>query len=163
MRAISMDKDYFQIFVIVFLTFLYFLMRGLGRFPTFIVNFALTLGFFYYVGKLFSKKTSFSSLLMTISYSLFPTLIWFSTTALLALLLPPPRTPSLMGKSFSVLYVAFSLALLWWKIMLVYLAVRFSLKLQFYRVSYTLLLYTICLLSLTYIAYVMGYSKVPFI
>jgi hypothetical protein len=115
------------------------------------------------VGISLKKKIKISSMLFTFSYGLLPTTIWFYMSLVLLYLLPPPRTQSLQGKVFSVLYVSFSLSLLLWKIILSYLAIRFSLKLGFYSTMIALIFYIGFIAILSYFGLTLGLSKVPFI
>jgi len=169
MRKISLEKDYYQLLIITGLIFLYFKFIYFLRDKTypatlvflfFIFNFLLTVSFFYLLNK---KKASFSSFIFTFSYSLFPTLIWFLSTSLLYILLPPPRTFSLLGKAFSIFFIAYSLSLLIWKLILEYLAVRFSTKQNFLRIFYMMVLYLTWFLPYSVFLYYFHFFRVPFI
>ncbi len=163
MRKISTETDYSQLFWIGLFIFLYFLITGFAKILTFIVLFIGTVGIMYALGRGWKKVIKISNILFTFSYGLLPTTIWFYLSLALFYLLPPPRTPSLQGKIFSVLYVSFSLSLLLWKLILTYLAIRFSLKLGFYSTIFSLVLYTFCILTISYFGFTLGLSKVPFI
>lgn len=177
MRKISLEKDYYQLLIITGLIFLYFKFVYFLRdkpypatlvFLFFIFNFLLTVSFFYLFNKFFNsdqnkKETSFSSFIFTFSYSIFPTLIWFLSTSMLYIFLPPPRTFSLLGKGFSIFFIAFSLSLLIWKLILVYLAVRFSTKQNFFRIFYIVILYLIWFIPYSIFLYHFKLFRVPFI
>ncbi|MGB5034352.1 MAG: hypothetical protein WBO56_00965 [Microgenomates group bacterium] len=163
MRKISLETDKLQIFWIAFFLVTYFLTVGLVKILTFIVLFVSTILFMLAVGISLKKKIKISSMLFTFSYGLLPTTIWFYMSLVLLYLLPPPRTQSLQGKVFSVLYVSFSLSLLLWKIILSYLAIRFSLKLGFYSTMIALIFYIGFIAILSYFGLTLGLSKVPFI
>lgn len=163
MRSISLEKDYFQLFWIAFFITLYFLMTGFTKIVYFLILFSGTLIIMYAVEKVWKKTNNISNILFSFSYGLLPTTIWFYLSLALFYLLPPPRTLSLQGKIFSVLYVSFSLSLLLWKLILTYLAIRFSLKLGFYSTMITLTLYVLCIFVVSYYGYTLGLSKVPFI
>jgi len=175
MRKISLEKDYWQILIIFFLVFLYFKLSYFLKdkpypasftFFTFLVNFFLTAGFFYFLSKFIKKKdsgTSFKSLLFSLSYSLFPTLIWFESVSLLYLILPPPRTTSILGISFSIFFIAYSLSLLFWKLILVFLAIRFSLRLSFYQILYLWFLYLLWFIPYSILLYQAKLFRLPFI
>jgi len=163
MRKISLETDKLQIFWIAFFVVTYFLTVGLVKILTFIVLFVSTILFMLAVGLSLKKKIKISSMLLTFSYGLLPTTIWFYMSLVLLYLLPPPRTQSLQGKVFSVLYVSFSLSLLLWKIILSYLAIRFSLKLGFYSTMIALIFYIGFIAILSYFGLTLGLSKVPFI
>lgn len=163
MRSISLEADNVQLYILFFLVFLYFLLVGLGKATTFIVLFGSTLFLIYTAGRVLGKNVQLKSILFTFGYALIPTLIWFFSSYALYHLLPPPRTSSVLGKAFSVFYVSFSLSLLLWKLILTYLAIRFSLKLRFYPAIFTLILYAICILTLSYFGYILNLAKVPFV
>jgi len=177
MRKISFEKDYYQLLVIAGLIFLYFKFIYFLREKTypatlvflfFILNFILTVSFFYFINKFFSsnqkeKEITFSSYIFTFSYSLFPTLIWFLSTSLLYIFLPPPRTLSLLGKGFSIFFIAYSLSLLIWKLILEYLAVRFSAKQNFLRILYMMILYLVWFLPYSVLLYNFRFFRIPFI
>ena len=175
MRKISLEKDYWQILIIFFLVFLYFKLSYFLKdkpypasftFFTFLVNFFLTAGFFYFLSKFIKKKdsvTSFKSLLFSLSYCLFPTLIWFESVSLLYLILPPPRTTSILGISFSIFFIAYSLSLLFWKLILVFLAIRFSLRLSFYQILYLWFLYLLWFIPYSILLYQAKLFRLPFI
>lgn len=174
-RRLSFEDDYFQIFFIFFFVFCYFKFAYFLKnkpypatltFLIFLVNLFLTLEFFYRLGLIINKKRkdiSFQNLFFTFSYSLLPTLFWFSSVSLLYIILPPPRTTSFLGISFSIFFLAFSLSLLAWKLILVFLSLRFSLKLNFYQIIYLLILYLIWFLPYSVILYRFRIFKIPFI
>ncbi len=121
------------------------------------------IGLIYILGKILGNSGKIKSIYVLWSYSLIPTLVWFIITSLLYLLIPPPRTLSITGKVFSVVFIAFSLAVLLWKLILFYLTVRFSLKADLKKI----LLITIIILPLviiyTLISYQLKIFRIPFI
>lgn len=177
LRKISFEKDYYQpltIFIGVFLyfKFVYFLRDkpypATFIFLIFVINFFLTIIFFYFLTRFFDsdqneKRITFFSFIFTFSYSLFPTLIWFLSTSILYVFLPPPRTISLLGKAFSIFFVAFSLSLLVWKLILFYLSVRFSSKQNFYRILYMIILYLVWFIPYSIFLYYLKIFRIPFI
>ena len=172
MRKISLEKDYYQLLTIFGLVFLYFkfiyFLRN-NSYPAtliyilFIFNFLLTTCFFYFLSKVFEKKLNWKSFIFTFSYSLFPTLIWFLSTSILYVFLPPPRTFSLLGKGFSIFFVAYSLSLLIWKFILFYLAIRFYSKQNFFRIIYMIILYLTWFIPYSVILYQFKLFRIPFI
>lgn len=123
----------------------------------------LACGIIWSVSRRMGGRGGFRSLAVAWGYSLIPTVCWFLLTSLLYLVLPPPRTTSLAGITFSVLFLVFSVSMLIWKIMLGYLAIRFSLKLDLGRILAItaatvpfLAAYSICM-------YKVGIFKVPFL
>lgn len=172
MRKISLERDYFQLAIIFGLVFLYFKFIYFLRdksypaaliFLFFLFNFSLTVSFFYFLSKNFEKDVRLRSFIFTFSYSLLPTLIWFLSTSILYVFLPPPRTLSLLGKGFSVFFTAYSLSLLVWKLILVYLAVRFSSKQNFFRIIYIIILYSIWFIPYSIFLYQFKLFRIPFI
>ncbi len=172
MRSISAEKNAYQLLIIFFAVFSYFyIANGIKHFvihPVFIflltvAQFIVTVLFFYSLSKLFSGKSSLSSFVYTFAYGLVPTLVWFSINTWLYEVLPPPRTASLPGKSFSIVFVAFSVSVLLWKLILVYLGIRFSSKRNFYSIVYMIVLYMCVFLPYTVFMYRMHFFRVPFI
>lgn len=175
MRKISLEKDYWQPGIIIGLIFIYFKFIYYLRdkiypatfiYVSFVINFFLTVTFFYLVSKLFSKNKKeviFSNFLFTFSYSLLPTLVWFLLTSFLFIFIPPPRTFSLLGKGFSIFFITYSSSLLIWKLLLFYLAVRFSSKQNFYKVIYMILLYLLWFTPYSIFLYSFKLFRIPFI
>ncbi|PJA55472.1 hypothetical protein CO165_03385 [Candidatus Roizmanbacteria bacterium CG_4_9_14_3_um_filter_33_18] len=175
MRKISYEKDYYQPIIIISLVFIYFKFIYYLRdkiYPAtliyflFIINVLLTVIFFYLLSKLFSnnkKEITFSSFVFTFSYSLFPTIIWFLSTSILYIFLPPPRTFSILGKGFSIFFVAYSMSLLIWKLIIGYLAMRFSSKQNFFKIIYMIILYLIWFIPYSIFLYQFKLFRIPFI
>lgn len=163
MRKISLETDRFQLVWIAFFVGLYFHLIGIEKIFIFLILFLCTFLFIQAVGLSLKKVSRGKSILFTFGYGLLPTTIWFYLSLALLYLLPPPRTQSLQGKIFSVLYVSFSLSLLLWKIILTYLAIRFSLKLGFYSTIIALVFYILFIMVLSYFGLTLGLSRVPFI
>lgn len=173
MRKLSFRVDYYQILIIFFLVFIYFKFAYFLRdepypatitFLVFLLTFFLTIFFFYFFSKiLFHQKGKFINLVFSFAFTLMPTLIWFGATSLFYLLLPPPRTMSIFGRSFSIFFIAFSLSLLVWKMILVFLSLRFSLRLNFYQILYIWLLYFSWFIPYSILLYQFRLFRVPFI
>jgi hypothetical protein len=89
--------------------------------------------------------------------------VWFYITSSLYVLLPPPRTVSILGISYSYIFIVFSLIVLLWKTIIVYLAVRFSSWLSFQEIIYGVLLFFVWFTPLSYLLYFMKIFRVPFI
>lgn len=97
------------------------------------------------------------------AFSYLPTYVWFSMTALLYFLLPPPRTSSFLGQSFSAAFIAFSLFVLLWKMLLYYLTLRIGLKMTLFEtVLASVFLFPLFSLF-SFISYKMGIFRVPFV
>jgi len=170
-RKISADNDQYQLIIIFGMIFLYFkfiyYLRGKPYpatllFLIFVINFLITVSLFYWLSKP-ANKIRFSSFIFTFSYSLLPTLTWFVASSLLYVLLPPPRTISILGRGFSIFFLAFSLSLLAWKLILVYLSLRFSSRLGIYRILYMMFLYMLWFIPCTIFLYHFKLFRVPFI
>lgn len=172
LRKVSQEKDYLQVFFIFLLIFVYFFWVDKIRklvispyiiFSVFLLNFILTIIFFHFLTKIIAKTSSLSSYIFTFTYSLFPTFIWFVTNALIYTFLPPPRHMTFLGGTFSIVFTAFSLSLLLWKLILTYLSIRFSSKMGFYRIIYFMILYLCLILPYSVILYKLKLFRVPFI
>jgi len=99
----------------------------------------------------------------TWALSYVPTIIWFYASFYLFLLFPPPRSESMQGVVLSVLFLAFSLSLLAWKGILAYLSIRFSSRVQFYRVLYYIFLYLAVSIPVWILLYNLHIFRVPFV
>ena len=123
----------------------------------------ISVGCIYLASRLLRVRIAFVTVLIAWSYTLIPTILWFLTTSLLYVILPPPRTTSALGMTFSLLFLIFSATLLWWKVTLCYLTLRFSLKLNLAK---TVLVALLCAPVLAWWAvgmYRWGVFKVPFL
>ena len=172
MRKIAAEKDFWQIVILFSLVFIYFKFAYFLRdkpypatftFLVFFLHFFLSTLFFYLLSWFSEKDLKLSSFIFTFSYSLLPTLLWFLSTSILYIILPPPRTFSLLGRAFSIFFIAYSFSLLAWKIILLYLAVRFSTKLNFYRIVYLMILYLIWFIPYCLLLYYNRIFRIPFI
>lgn len=102
-----------------------FLTFNLGKlFYAAIVTYIVIVVAIYLTGRLVGGKGEISSVFSVWSYSYLPTLIWFFTTTLLYVFLPPPRTISFLGQIFSIFFVFLSLGLLFWKTLIYFLTLR---------------------------------------
>lgn len=172
MRKISTESDHTQLYIIFFFVFLYFQLANKAKqlfFPSilppliFILHFFLTICFFYGISKLYNKSVKFKEFVFTFTYTLLPTLIWFTTNSLLYRFLPPPRTFSIPGKAFSIFFISFSVSVLCWKLILFYLAIRFSSKTKFFNILYMLLLYLCLFIPYSLLLYHLKIFRIPFI
>lgn len=172
MRKISEEKDYSQVFILFLAVFLYFKFAYFLRdkpypasltFLVFFINFFLVIAFFYSLGWLTDRKIRFSSFIFTLAYSLFPTLIWFGSSSIMYIIVPPPRSLSILGKGFSIFFIAYSVSLLAWKMILLYLALRFSTRLGFYRIAYMLTLFLAWFIPYSILLYQLRLFRMPFI
>lgn len=97
------------------------------------------------------------------AYTLIPTAVWFLVTSLLFVILPPPRTSSVQGIVFSILYLVFSISLLFWKIILAYLAIRFSMKMDLLRIIGASVIASPFIVITSICLYRVGIFRVPFL
>lgn len=179
MRKVAKEKDYAQIGIIFLLIYMYFTLATIVRtrslypffistsavvtFAYFLIGFLSTVLFFYIMGRILRMSTSALPLVFTFAYSLFPTMIWFTTTSLLYYLLPPPRTISGYGQLFSIVFIAFSLTLLFWRLILFYLALRFSFKAPFYKIMVAILFFLLWFVPYCFFMYSLRIFRIPFI
>lgn len=128
-----------------------------------IFTFIFSWGALYFVGKLFGGKGRALHILYPWLYSLIPTLLWFLTTSFFYFILPPPRTDSIKGVVFSLLFIGISITLFYWKAMLYYLTLRFGHKLDIKQIIRT----TVVIIPLAFLysllTYRLGIFKVPFL
>lgn len=172
MRSISRETDYTQLILIAFLVGSYFVVAGrikefhypfIVMFMFAILNYLMTVFIFYGGALLFKSTRSIKSFLFTYAYALMPTLVWFIANSILFVILPPPRTISILGKAFSIFFLSFSISLLLWKIILFYLAARFSMRLQFFKILYFIILYLCIMLPYSFFMYHFGIFRIPFL
>lgn len=114
-------------------------------------------------GRLLRQSVRLQPLAVAWGYTLVPTFVWFLATSLLYVILPPPRTTSVMGVTFSVVFLVFSATLLWWKIMLSYLTIRFALKLTLFQTIAVFCVVVPVIFAYSALMYRVGVFKVPFL
>jgi len=127
------------------------------------VGFVLSVFLLQFLGRIVRSDVSWKRIAILWSYTLLPTLIWFSATSVLFILLPPPRTLSVSGKAYSVVYIAFSIAILFWKLILYYLTVRFSFRTGLLRIGMVSLAYIPAMSLFSYAMYRLGVFRIPFL
>lgn len=163
MRRIATRPRLLHAVLYVLLALLYLASLNLQRVGFFLIQISVTYVFFYFVSWVLGKTASLKQLVVLFTYTLLPTIIWFLVSRAVAIVLPPPRTTSMLGVTFSILYIAFSLSLLIWKAILFYLAARYSLRQHFFLVMYTIVLYIPLAVTMAYVSYVMGVARIPFL
>ncbi|MFS8158800.1 MAG: hypothetical protein ACMG6E_01045, partial [Candidatus Roizmanbacteria bacterium] len=129
----------------------------------FLAQFFLITGFFYGFMYLLKKRREYRGFIVAFAYGLLPTILWFSSTTILYLLLPPPRTFSFLGTGFSLVFIVGSISLLLFRCMLLYLSLRFAAKSSLTTVIYMILLFCLWFVPLTFLVYKMGIFRVPFV
>ena len=123
----------------------------------------LTIFLLSLLGKLLGATVRIGTVALAWGYTLVPTVLWFFATSLLYVILPPPRTTSSAGMVFSILFLVFSAALLWWKITLSYLTLRFALRFDVTKNGVLIALAAPVLIIWSIAMYKLGIFKVPFI
>lgn len=126
-------------------------------------TFILAWGCLYFVGVFFGGKGAPKSLFLPWVYSLLPTTVWFWLTSLLYFLLPPPRTAAFTGQIFSLIFIAVSLTLFYWKGILYYFTLRLGHKLDLLRILYVSLIVFPLGTLYSVFTYKLGLFRVPFI
>ena len=132
-------------------------------FSGFILTYILVVSLFWIISSFLGRSGNLKGFVLGWGYTLVPTIAWFWMTSLLYILLPPPRSTQSTGLVFSVMYLLISITLLFWKITLSYLSLRFGLRLDLGKI---LLLNVIVLPLLgiySYYMYYAGVFRIPFI
>lgn len=136
-----------------------FLTLGSGA----IALFCLAVFIFWTVGTLLGAKGSLKGVMLGWAYTLVPTMVWFWVTSLLYIIVPPPRTTSVLGIVFSVLYLLFCVTLLFWKMTLSYLTLRFGLKLDLVKILAVSTIAVPILVLYSVVLYRFGVFRIPFL
>lgn len=174
MREISHDEDMLQVIFIFLLIGLYFpFADNLRSYPhapwilflMTVFHYLITVSYFALFTILSTKehRVKIAPFMLLFSYALIPTLIWFMVNTALFALIPPPRTPSFLGKGFSLVYVSFSIGMLLWKIIVTYLAIRYATGFRFFRIVYSMILYLIAVIPYSMLLYSLKYFRIPFL
>lgn len=127
------------------------------------IGFAGMVGFLFILGRAVGGVGSFKTVSLLWAYSLLPTIIWFFTTSFFYLVLPPPRSLTILGKLFSVVFITFSLTLFLWKLILYYLTLRFGLRLDLLRIGIVSSVLIPAVLCYSVLMYRLGIFRVPFL
>ncbi|GIW63925.1 MAG: hypothetical protein KatS3mg091_727 [Patescibacteria group bacterium] len=117
-------------------------INGFESFVLYLFNLFLTCLFYYVFLRIFNNKINYSTVVSVYSATLLPTILFFYSNLFFYFLLPPPRTLSLLGIIFSYLYLSWVSALVFWKISLLYLCLRFLGRLDLFKVVFLIVLYT---------------------
>lgn len=172
MRAVAKEQDIWQIFIIFITIIIYYF--GLEHvknipYPPFVqfcvvvFNYIGTIAFVYIFSSILAKKPPVQPFFYLFAYSLIPTIIWFYLNTTLFILVPPPRNVTLLGKIFSIVFITLSVSLLAWKVILLYLAVRFATGLKFYNILFVLTLYISLVIPYSLFLYHAGFFRIPFL
>lgn len=163
MRSIALRPSLAQAAVIWTIAIVYLGSLHASRVWFFMLQMGVLCTYFYLATRFFKNPASASRVAVLFSYTLWPTIVWFFTNRAIYHVLPPPRTTSTLGIGFSIFFISFSISILIWKMILFYLAARYSLKQHFWKVVYTIVLYMPIAIALTYIGYVLKISRIPFL
>ncbi|MBI3486265.1 hypothetical protein HY025_05000 [Candidatus Daviesbacteria bacterium] len=179
-RRLSFSKPFLQLFFVALLILIYLLLstlakEGLTANPFFLTKSIIKAGIaisftfivssisIFLVGKLFQGVGDLSSLILLWAFSLLPTLSWFLLSTIFYVLIPPPRTMSVKGQIFSLLFLSFSLACFFWKGILYYLTLRIGLKLNAIKIFLVSLVIFPLGIVYYFILFKLGIFRVPFI
>lgn len=177
-RAVTSEDPIQLVFIFIFIGMYFFFISPLKLhtlhpffltintyrlFTVTLTSYLLICGLFMLLGKLFKSSVSLRGINLAWGYSLIPTLIWFFTTSLFYLLLPPPRHETLLGRSFSVFFITFSIFLLYWKGLLYYLTMRFALKFDMKKIIVASAVFFPLLGLYSWSLYRLDIFRVPFI
>lgn len=127
------------------------------------VSFLVTVGVLWLAGRLVGGEGKFSVLVRAWAYTLVPTVLWFLFTSVLYVVLPPPRTTSVLGVAFSIVFLLCSAMLFWWKLQLGYLTLRFGMRLDLLKIMIVAAVSAVVLGFYSSGMYKLGIFKVPFI
>lgn len=128
-----------------------------------ILGFLVTVAALWLVGMLVGGVGKVSSLARGWAYTLIPTVTWFLATSLLYVILPPPRTTSILGVTFSIVFLLFSAMLFWWKLTLAYLTLRFGMRLDLGKIVIVAIFSLLVVGLYSRLMYSLGIFTVPFI
>lgn len=172
MRVIAEETDWTQIFLIFGLIAIYYLslswVKPMIDSPWLqlclvLFNYTATVLYIAFFGKSLGDDTELKKLLFVFAYALIPTIIWFYMNTFLYVIIPPPRNLTILGKSFSIVFITISISLLVWKLILWYLAIRFATKLKFYDILYITILYIAIVVPYSLFMYHLGFFRIPFL
>lgn len=184
MRQISSKPDWYQAGIILGAVYAYFIYASAVRtrlvdplilsasasraFVFFLMTVLLASAFFFLIGQVLerynkAKPMRYDTFIYTLIYSLPPTLIWFFTTSTLFYFLPPPRYETFLGSAFSIFFVIFSLSMLVWRLILWYIALRFTLRARFFSIVAVMMLFAMWFIPYSVVMYRMKIFRIPFL
>lgn len=109
------------------------------------------------------SRVSTKGLISSWSYTLFPTSLWFFVSSLLYVAFPPPRSTHVLGVLLSIFYLVFSIVLLLWKTTLVYLVLRFSLRMGLFKIIFLACVMLPLITTYIFVMYRNSIFRVPFL
>lgn len=117
----------------------------------------------WFVGQRVGGRGTLKGVALGWAYTVLPTTLWFLATSILYVVLPPPRTTSIAGVTFSIVFLVFSATLFLWKLTLGYLTLRFGLKLDLARILVVVGVVSPVVAAWSWGMYRLGIFKVPFL
>jgi len=178
-RAVAERGKWGELFYILIVILVYFAMSSIVKTASFrpflltkqfitlsagaLAGYLFIVGIMGGIGKLWKKGKSAEGLAVAWGYTIIPTALWFFTTSLLYVILPPPRTESFLGVAFSLVYLVISAVLLFWKAELYYLTLRFGLQLDLSKIIGVTTLLIPVLVVYSLFMYKLGIFRVPFL
>jgi len=126
-------------------------------------NIFVSVATLWIAGRLIGVQARILPICVSWAYTLVPTTAWFLMTSVLYVLFPPPRTTSVAGLAFSAVFIIVSATLLWWKIMLSHLAIRFVFRIPLATILVVYALFVPVLAFESIVMYRLGVFKVPFL
>jgi len=178
-RDIARRSDVLEMVPIALLSFGYFALASVVRVKHFrpfiltshflkltswaIVTFFVSIFFLWAAARIVGGSGKIKTLAVGWSYTLVPSVFWFLSTSILYLILPPPRTQAWQGILFSLVFLIFSSAILYWKIMLGYLTLRFSMHLDLLKIVFVATIFLPFFGIYSFFLYKIGVFRIPFI
>lgn len=183
-RSIAIKPDYRHLMfvgtlILVYLVWATLVRGGLRASPFFltaslgkvvagvVVSYLFSLTLIHIIGRQIGGRVAASvgsaSIPVLWGYTLIPTLLWFIAMSLSYAILPPPRTVSLPGQVASAVFIALSIALFWWKMILYYLTLRFGLRFSLKQILLFSLIFVPILGVYSVVMYKLGIFRVPFV
>lgn len=174
MRTIYFDGTYKETYFIFMMIFIYFNLSNYVKNETsnpvlllaiVLVQLIMTISFFGIFSKIINlnKKFYFKKYFTLFSYSLIPTIVFFYVNTLLYGILPPPRSNTVLAEIFSIMFISFATSIFFWKIIILYLAVRYSTALKFFTILYTILIYISIVLPYSILLLKLNLFRIPFL
>lgn len=127
------------------------------------LGYGLVVGALWICAQIWNKQKYWKGAAIAWGYSLIPTIFWFFMTSLLYVIIPPPRTDSVLGISFSFLYLTLTSILFFWKAELYYLTLRFGLQLDLSRIIGITTIIIPLLFVYSIGMYRLGIFRIPFL
>ncbi|OGG09496.1 hypothetical protein A2154_02245 [Candidatus Gottesmanbacteria bacterium RBG_16_43_7] len=178
-RSIIRRQNVWELFYIAAIMIMYFAGASLiktaalrpflltARFTTLAAGatatYILAVSFLWYTTTRVGGNGSLRALAIGWAYTLLPTVIWFLMTSVLYVAVPPPRTTRFLGLLFSGIYLVFSTVLLYWKVILGYLTLRFAMRLDLGKILLIATVSSPVFAVYSYIMYKLGIFRIPFI